>query len=215
MAFPFVVEGLHDRRRSDRSAPLKWAGEQLRDIVDFYTDKRALRLLAVTTVLLTYGGGVVMFWFHAIVRGEKGPAINDVSHWFLDSSLGFFALSPVVFVLIPIASRLARSGTTPRSLKVAFWAVLMGVTFALVTAPGPALHNLVAGEGRPLADWATGVFGQDPSVATRSIGAPTRSPVIEGFLQVAVGLPVYFIVSWSALHLAAARGLLDPGSRRG
>ena len=156
-----------------------------------------------------------MFWFHAIYRGEQGPAISDVSHWFLDSTLGFVALSPVVLLLLPAASRLARSGRGPRYLRVLFWALLMGASFALVTAPGPALHNLIAGEGRPLADWATDVFGQNASVASRAVGARSHSNIIEGILQVAVGLPVYILVSWSALHLSGARGLLDPGGRRG
>lgn len=215
MAFPLVVEGLHDRRRANRPAALRWVRAKLRDLLDFYVDKRALRLLAVTSILLTYGGGVAMFWFHAIYRGEQGPAISDVSHWFLDSTLGFVALSPVVLLLLPAASRLVRATDRPRYLRVMFWAVLMGVSFALVTAPGPALHNLIAGEGRPLADWATDVFGQNASVASRAAGAQSRSGVIEGILQVAVGLPVYILVSWSALHLSAARGLLDPAGRQG
>ena len=215
MAFPLVVEGLHDRRRTGRPSVLRWAGGKLQHVLDFYVDKRALRLLVVTSVLLTYGGGVAMFWFHAIYRGEQGPAISDVSHWFLDSTLGFVALSPVVLFLLPAASRLVRAGSGPRYLRALCWAVLMGASFALVTAPGPALHNLIAGEGRPLADWATDVFGQNASVARRAVGAHSHSTIIEGILQVAVGLPVYIFVSWSALHLSAARGLLDPRGRRG
>ena len=215
MAFPLVVEGLHDRRRTNRPPALKWAGAKLQDVLDFYVDRRALRLLAVTSVLLTYGGGVAMFWFHAIYRGEQGPAINAVSHWFLDSTLGFVGLSPVVLLLLPAASRLVRSGDGPRHLRVLFWAVVMGASFALVTAPGPALHNLIAGEGRPLADWATDVFGQNAAVASRAVGARSHSNIVEGILQVAVGLPVYILVSWSALHLSGARGLLDARGGRG
>lgn len=36
--------------------------------------------LAVTSLMLTYGGGAVMFWLHAIYRGEQGPPIADVFH---------------------------------------------------------------------------------------------------------------------------------------
>jgi hypothetical protein len=215
MAFPLVVEGLHTRPRTERRPALGWAGEKAQAILDFYGDRRARRLLAVTSILLTYGGGAAMFWFHAVYRGEKGPAISNVSHWFLDSTLGFVALTPVVLILLPAACRLVRSGSEPRHLRVLFWALLMGVSFALVTAPGPALHNLIAGEGRPLADWATDVFGQSASVASRAHGAHSHSNSAEGILQVIVGLPVYIFVSWSAFHLSAARGLLDPSGRRG
>ena len=213
MAFPLVVEGILDRP-GNRPKARRWARATVQHVIDFYVDRRALRLLAMTTVLLTYGGGVVMFWFHAIYRGEHGPAISDVSHWFLDSTLGFVGLSPVVFLLLPAASTVVRSGNGPGRRRALFWAVLMGATFALVTAPGPALHNLIAGEGRPLADWATDVFGQNASVAGRALDARTHSNIVEGILQVAVGLPVYILVSWSALRLSAARGLLDPGGRR-
>ena len=215
MAFPLAVEGLLDRPRTSRPPARQWAGTKVHDIIDFYGDRRARRLLAVTSVLLTYGGGVAMFWFHAIYRGEQGPPISDVSHWFLDSTLGFVALTPVVLLLLPAACRLVRSVSGARQLQVLFWAVLVGVSFALVTAPGPALHNLIAGEGQPLANWATDVFGQNAAVASRAIGAHSHSILIEGILQVIFGLPVYIFVAWSAFHLSAARGLLDPSGRRG
>lgn len=209
MALPLVVDRLDERQPA-----LRWAGAKVQELVDFYVDRRALRLLAVTTVLLTYGGGVVMFWFHALYRGEQGPAISDVSHWFLDSSLGFFALSPVILVLVPASTRLVRLGTRPRYAQAALWALFVGASFAIVTGPGPALHNLIAGQGAPLANWATDVFGENAAVASRALGAEPRSEVVEGVLQVAVGLPVYVIGSWIALHLAAAKGVLDPRGRR-
>ncbi len=166
-------------------------------------------MLVVTSVLLTYGGGVVMFWLHAIYRGEQGPAINDVSHWFLDSTLGFVALTPVIFFLIASAGRLTRATDRPGYRRLAFYAVLLGTSFALVTAPGPALHNFIAGEGKPLANWATDLFGHDAAVAARALTAEPRSHVIEGVLQVAVGFPVYIAISWLAAHLAAATRILN------
>ena len=210
MASSWLLGGPQERAgTTPLGAGLQRVRAVVRETGEYYADRHARRLLAVTSLLLTYGGGVVMFWFHAIYRGEQGPAINDVSHWFLDSTLGFIALTPVIVFLIPAAERVALA-TGSRYRRVVFYAVLVGASFALVTGPGPALHNLVAGEGQPLANWATDVFGHDPGVAERALTAEHRSHLTEGLLQVALGIPVYIGLSWLATHLSAATRKLNP-----
>ncbi|MCW3043247.1 MAG: hypothetical protein JWL57_1405, partial [Actinobacteria bacterium] len=66
------------------------AGRALRSL---YAEPVAWVALVVTAGVLAYAGGAVMFWFHAIYRGEQGPAISPWYHWLLDSSLGFFGLT--------------------------------------------------------------------------------------------------------------------------
>lgn len=156
----------------------------------FYRRPIAWAALLVSAAFLTYGGGAVMFWFHAIVRGEAGPAIDNVHHWLLDSTLGFVALTPVLAVILPLA--VWRAGPRPW-VYVAAAAVL----FTLVTGPGPLLHNAVAGAGTPLADLATDVFGEKPAAMAHDHGR--RSPFTEGALQLGVGLPVYLTCTWLAL----------------
>ncbi len=195
---------------SGPAAMVRRAQAMVRDTVEYYADRRARRLMVATSILFTYGGGVVMFWFHALYRGEQGPAISDMAHWFLDSTLGFVALSPVIFFLIPAAGRLIVSMDPPRYLHMAFYALLVGASFAFVTGPGPALHNLIAGEGKPLADWATDVFGRNAAVASRALEAQPRSHATEGLLQVAIGIPVYVVLAWLAARLSAATSMLNP-----
>jgi hypothetical protein len=181
----------------------------VRETAEYYADARARRLLAATSILLTYGGGVVMFWFHALYRGEQGPAINDVAHWFLDSTLGFVVLTPVIAFLIPAAERVSRS-TGSQYRRVVFYEVLVGGSFALLTGPGPALHNLIAGEGKPLANWATDLFGHNAAVAASALTAEHRSHLTEGLFQVAIGVPVYIALSWLAAKMAATTRTLNP-----
>lgn len=170
--------------RSFYSQPIAWAG------------------LLVSSAVLSYGGGAVMFWVHAIVRGEAGPAIDHVHHWVLDSTLGFVALTPVLGLILPLAVWHAggsrRAGTRAR-LHV--YVIATAALFTLVTGPGPLLHNWVAGAGTPLADLATKVFGENPDVATHVAHASPRSPVTEGLIQLGVGLPVYLACTWLALLL--------------
>ena len=46
----------------------------------FYSRPLGWLALLITSASLAYGGGGVMFWFHAIYRGEAGPPINDWYH---------------------------------------------------------------------------------------------------------------------------------------
>ena len=42
----------------------------------FYAQHRGWRGLLISSLILTYAGGAVMFWYHAIYLGEGGPAIS-------------------------------------------------------------------------------------------------------------------------------------------
>ena len=169
----------------------------------FYSQPIAWLALLVTSALLTYGGGAVMFWLHAIVRGEAGPAISDFHHWVLDSTLGFIALTPVLGLILPIAAWQAGDtgeGDRPR-VRLGVYVATTTALFTLVTGPGPLLHNVVAGAGTPLAQLAARLFGEDEEAAMHSMHAPSHSAVSEGALQLAVGLPVYLACTWMALQL--------------
>jgi len=161
----------------------------------FYRRPVAWVALLVSSALLTFGGGAVMFWFHAVVRGEEGPAIADAHHWLLDSTLGFVALTPVLALIVPLGVWVA--GRRGRGAYV----VAVAALFTATTGPGPFLHGLVAGADTPLGRLATRVFGHDGAVAARNMHVHDRSPLAEGLLQVLVGLPVYLGCTWLALRL--------------
>jgi hypothetical protein len=167
----------------------------------FYADRLGWSALLLTSFLLTYGGGAVMFWLHAIYRGERGPAINNWSHWLLDSTLGFVALTPVLFLVLPGGLWILARGDGSRRLALWSYAVLVGAMFTFVTGPGPLLHNAIAGQGTWLADLATTVFGHDAEIAERNMHAMTHSHLSEGLLQIALGLPVYVGLAWLALGI--------------
>lgn len=172
----------------------------------FYSRPLAWAALLVTSALLAYGGGGVMFWFHAIYRGEQGPAINDVAHWFFDSSLGFLALTPALFLILPAALwALERARVGSRRLKGAVYVLLVGVLFGVVTGPGPLLHNALVGEDSALGRMAVAVFGYDPAVAARSVEVASSSALSSVVLQVLVGIPVYVVCG--LLALAAIRAM--------
>ena len=185
------MNGTEGRRRT----PAFWI-----DVVRcFYQRPIAWVALLVSAAFLTYGGGAVMFWFHAVVRGEAGPAIGNVHHWLLDSTLGFVALTPVLGLIIPLAVWHAAGGDEPDARSRPWvYVVAAAVLFTLVTGPGPLLHNAVAGAGTPLADLATDVFGEDPMSMSHE-DHDHRSPLTEGLLQLGVGLPVYLTCTWLAL----------------
>lgn len=171
---------------------------------EFYSRPGRRQELAVTSLMLTYGGGALMFWLHAIYRGEQGPPIADVFHWFLDSSLGCIALTPVLFVLIPLADAAVRSQYAGPSRTILRRAAITGAVFALFTAPGPLLHGIVAGRGTPLARLATRVFGSDPHVMARGLDDAEHSARSEVMAQLVVGLPVYIALTALSLGLLQA-----------
>ena len=177
------------------------AGRWIDMVRGFYGSRIAKLGLLVSAAFLTYGGGAVMFWFHAIVRGEAGPAIDNVHHWLLDSTLGFVALTPILALILPVAVRHA-SGIAGSHARVRL-GVYVGATalaFTAFTGPGPLLHNAVAGAGTPLADLATRIFGEAPEMLAHDMHV-ARSPLSEGLLQLAVGLPTYTLCVWLALAL--------------
>ncbi len=186
------------------------------DVVrSYYLQPVAWVSLLVSAAFLTYGGGAVMFWVHAILRKEAGPAIADSHHWLLDSTLGFVALTPILAVILPLAVWHAggRDQTRPR-----LWVYVIAVTtvFTLFTGPGPLLHNTIAGGGTPLANLATRVFGEDEQAAMHAMHEMpmAHSPVSEGLLQVAIGLPVYLVCTWLSLQLVRTCARLALRARR-
>lgn len=181
------------------SAVRPWAAEACAAVAVFYRRPLAWLALLVTAALLTFGGGAVMFWFHAIFRGEQGPAIGDVHHWLLDSSIGFIALTPVLALILPIGVWAVAGSRGRRAIGKRAYVASVAAVFTLTTGPGPFLHNVVAGAGTPVADLATSFFGRDHSVAARNMHVHDRSAVAEGLLQVVVGFPVYLLCTWMAL----------------
>ena len=176
----------------------------------FYSRRISWVALLVTSLLLTFGGGAVMFTLHARYRGEKGPAINDWYHWFLDSTIGFVTLTPVLFLILPgVLWALGdpgqpAAGTRRTRVRVWCYAGLVGLIFALVTGTGHMVHNVIAGEGTPLADFVTDLLGRDPAVAARNVHAPASSPLTESLLQLGAGMPVYVGLTWLSIHFIRA-----------
>jgi hypothetical protein len=172
----------------------------------FYSRPLGWFALIVTSLAVSYGGGGVMFWFHAIYRGEEGPAINNFAHWFFDSSLGFAALTPALFFILPGALfALDRTHLRSARAKAAVYVGMVGVLFGVVTGPGPFMHDNLVGRTAPLGRLAVRLFGFDPVVAEHSAHAVSHSAVTEGLLQVVVGVPVY--VATALLALAFVRGV--------
>jgi hypothetical protein len=167
------------------------AGRALRS---FYAEPVAWVALVITSGVLAYAGGAVMFWFHAIYRGEQGPAISPWYHWLLDSSLGFFGLTPALFLILPAALWiLQRTRQGSRLANTGRYVAVVGAIFAAVTGPGPVLHDLIAGRGTWVARSAQTLFGVDPSVAHRP--EVVHSLVSESLWQVALGIPVYIALA--------------------
>ena len=174
-----------------------------RGIRAFYSRPLGWFALLATAASLAYAGGGVMFWFHAIYRGEAGPPINDWYHWFFDSSLGFIALTPALFLILPGALwAVDRTRAGASRAKAAAYVALVGVLFGVVTGPGPFLHDRLVGRGEALANLAVSIFGRDPAVVAR--GVHEHSTVSEMALQVVVGVPVYVVAGLVALVLVRA-----------
>jgi hypothetical protein len=173
---------------SGRAPALPRPREVLDGYAGFYRDPLSWLVLAVTSIALCYGGGAVMFWYHAIHLREGGPQISNYLHWLLDSTVAFVALTPALFVLLPLASmmatRLAMDRRRARWLYVAF----AGVAFALLTTPGPIVHDHLVGRGTWLATQVTQLVG-DPNAPLRD--AVEYGQLTEMHQQLFAALPLY------------------------
>ncbi|MCE7007852.1 hypothetical protein LWC34_34280 [Kibdelosporangium philippinense] len=155
-------------------------------LAEFYRDPLARVTLLVTSLLLCYVGGAAMFYVHAILFNEGGPAISPYLHWALDSSFGFIALTPIIAVLLPLAVWLIRD--RPRWL----FPLVLGVLFAVITIPGPLAHDMFVARGTPIAAFVTHHWG-DPSIIMQP---PTEYTAVAKMThQFLGGLPVYLALS--------------------
>ena len=171
-------------------------GDLWRLLRGYYRDPLARWALIVFALLLAYGGGAVMFWFHAEYLHEGGPAISPWLHWLLDSTAGFVGLTPALALIMPLTARLTAARTGPYVLAT-------GTLFAFITAPGPLVHNALVGRGTWVARHVTALLGNG-----RPLGpAHHIPPVVDIAGQVAVGLPTY--VAITGLALLAVRFLAD------
>ncbi len=167
----------------------------------FYAEHRGWRGLLVASVILTYGGGAIMFWFHAIYLGEGGPAISPWHHWLLDSTAGFIGLTPIIVFILPFAAQVARNNSDMLSVSTHHthagrFALVAGIVLAFVTAPAPILHDEFIGRGTWLAAQVTDLLGHHHA----AIGTPQKIPeVLEMVQQVAFGIPTYVSLMWVSL----------------
>jgi hypothetical protein len=173
-----------------------------RMLLDFYRDPLAWFGVFVSTLILAYAGGAVMFILHAVVLGEQGPAISPVAHWALDSTLGFVGLGPAVALIVPLAGWITTPGAGV-AVRPGGFATVGGVLFALATAPGPIAHDLLVGRGTYLANKATVLLGGTVHAGHAAAGDSIPQALSIG-LQVAVGVPTYVLLVWVALRAVRA-----------
>lgn len=193
---------------------------------EFYGDPISWVGLVVCAITLTYGGGAVMFWFHAIYLGEGGPAVSPWVHWLLDSSFGFVGLTPAIALILPVAARVATAtyGADPANGRVRAmpFAVVAGCLLALVVGPAPMFHDAFVSQGTPLADQVTELWGN----GSAPTGEPYEAPMfIEIVQQVGIGVPTYILLTMLAVVVArclsalgfprAVRPSSEPSARSG
>jgi hypothetical protein len=193
--------------------------------VAFYRDRLAWLALAVSAVLLCYVGGAIMFWFHAVRLGEGGPAISWQAHWLLDSTFGFFGLTPALFLLLPVAAGGARTLVGESSPRLVPWlyVAICGSLFAVITTPGPVAHDLLVGRGTWVAKQATRLIGDPTAQPTPAHHYPLLAKLTQ---QLGAGVAVYLILTGVSVLLvrvlvaihsqtAAARRVLQVGEQAG
>ena len=164
-------------------------------VFQYYRQPASWLVLIIASLVMIYVGGAAMFWFHAIYLGEGGPAISPVLHWFMDSTAAL-ALTPVLFVVLPLASRYAM--VSEEDLSPHRFALMGGAIFAVMTIPGPFIHNTFLGRGTWLADEVTRLWGDGQPVQPY-----TSYPLaMEALLQVAFGLPLYIALMWALFYSA-------------
>ncbi len=171
-------------------------------VVGFYRRPSSWIVLTLAAVMMVYVGGAAVFLLHAEILGEGGPAISPVVHWLVDSTAGVFALTPVLFVLLPLATRYAI--VEPGALRPHRFAMFSGAWFALATVPGPILHDAFVSRGTWLADRVTEIFGDG-----RALEPANDVPLVMSMVyQFAYGLPVYVGLMWLVILLG--RRALQP-----
>jgi len=165
--------------------------------------------LLITAVIMCYGGGAVMFWFHAIYLGEGGPSISEPAHWLLDSSFAFGALTPVLAVVLPIAAWAAQRYAVGDARRFMPWlyAVIGGSAFAIVATPGPIAHDMFVGRGTWLAERVTELIGTPAAEVTPA--SVSEYPLLAALAQqLGAGLPLY--VGLMVLTVALLRLTVRP-----
>lgn len=180
-------------------------------MVDFYRDRLSWLALAVTSVLMCYIGGAAMFWFHAVKLGEGGPAISWQAHWLLDSTFGFVVLTPVLLVLLPMATWAAQAlGRGADRLVPWLYAVIAGTAFAVVATPGPIAHDLVVGRGTWLATEVTRLIGNPGAVLPPKHEYPVLAALTQQF---GAGVPLYVaLMGLAVLVVRVIAGRRVPGN---
>ena len=165
----------------------------------FYRDPVAWTGLAFFSLVLTYLGGAVMFWFHALYLGEGGPSISPWLHWALDSSAGCLGLTIPIAVILPIAAWVALD----RHGRINAWlfSLVGGVLLALTTAPAPLFHNNFLARGTWLANELTNLVGSDRYAVPTDVHEH-ESAVFEMAQQVVAGIPTYVPLMFVALIVA-------------
>jgi hypothetical protein len=182
--------------------------EALTGIVGFYRDPLSWLVVLLTSVIMCYFGGLLMFWYHAVHLREGGPAINWYTHWLLDSTFGFIGLTPALVVILPLASWVAQSLSTDQRRVRWLFVGISGSTFALLTLPGPIAHNLLVGRGTWIAKQVTALVGDPSAPLSQAVKYPNAELMAQQFRA---GLPLYVLLM--ALAVVAVRGSLTVARR--
>jgi hypothetical protein len=177
--------------------------EAVANIAGFYQDPLSWLVVGLTSVILCYFGGLLMFWYHAEHLGEGGPAISWYAHWMLDSTVGFVALTPALVVILPLASWVAQSMATDQRRVRWLFVAISGSVFAVLTIPGPLAHNFLVGRGTWVANRVTDLIGNPSAKLTPSAHYPGPELMAQQFRA---GLPLYVLLM--GLAMLTIRGSL-------
>jgi hypothetical protein len=182
--------------------------EIVRGLVGYYQDPLAWFSTIVTSFVMCYVGGAAMFWYHGIHLEEGGPAISWEAHWFLDSTIGFIALTPAVLVILPLVNLAAQIiAHDDRSMRWVY-ALVTGAAFGFVTIPGPLVHNLLVSRGTWLANHITQLIGNPNAPIGESYQYSGPELMRQQFQA---GLPVYVLLAVVTLWLI--RGIVAAAYR--